>query len=343
MVKIAFHDTHLGIRGTSVAMYDYANHNEKILGNTSIIVIPVTNAGKNVVSNNVLIKNEQKDQNNPRGVAKFEARFPVFRYNTLEELEQILLNEKCDVLYCIKGGKNDGIVSKKIKTVVHCVFNMTEPHGDIYAGVSSSLAEKFGKSTFVPHMISLEPSKTGENLRKELEIPQDAIVFGRYGGMDTIDIIFCWKAMNLVLTTCPNTYFIFANTPRVIEHPHVKYLPILTTDDDKNKFIQTCDAHIECGSMGHSFGLAIGEFSVNNKPIIAYKGGTILFQDGPSVWNDMHIRILGEKGIYFTNEKEFYHILSNFDKSDYKDKDLNCYRDYSPAKVMAIFKQTFLD
>ena len=38
MKKIAFHSNQLGIRGTEVAMYQYAKYNEEILGNKSIIV-----------------------------------------------------------------------------------------------------------------------------------------------------------------------------------------------------------------------------------------------------------------------------------------------------------------
>jgi hypothetical protein len=110
-------------------------------------------------------------------------------------------------------------------------------------------------------------------------------------------------------------------------------------DIDKNKFIQTCDAHIECGSMGHSFGLAIAEFSVNNKPIIAYLG----HKNNSQIWNDSHIKILGDKGIYFSDEKDFYHIITNFDPEEYKNKDVNAYKKYSPENVMKIFKEVFLD
>lgn len=323
-MRIAFYDTHMGIRGTSVAMYDYANYNEELLNNTSIIIIPQDDRG----------------QNDPLGIEKFTTRFPVFRYKTLEELEKVLEDEKCDVLYCIKYGTNDGIFSKRIKTVIHCVFDMTQPHGNIYAGVSEALATKYNQSIFVPHMISLEPSTTGENMRKQLGIPEDAIVFGRYGGYDTMNLLFCWRAIKMIVSNFPNIYFLFANTPERIIHPNVKYVPKMIKNEDKNRFIQTCDAHIECGSMGHSFGLAIAEFSVNNKPIIAYYNRNINIS---SIWNDSHIKILGNKGIYFSDERDFFHILTTFDPSEYKGKDMNCYREYTPQKVMQIFKEVFLD
>ena len=37
-MKIAFHNNQLSLRGTEVAMYDYAKYNEEILGNESIVI-----------------------------------------------------------------------------------------------------------------------------------------------------------------------------------------------------------------------------------------------------------------------------------------------------------------
>jgi hypothetical protein len=38
MKKIAFHANQLGLRGTETSMFNYADYNEKILGNKSIIL-----------------------------------------------------------------------------------------------------------------------------------------------------------------------------------------------------------------------------------------------------------------------------------------------------------------
>ena len=46
-MKIAFYIGAICVRGTSNATYDYANYNEKILGNKSIIVIPKSSLNKN--------------------------------------------------------------------------------------------------------------------------------------------------------------------------------------------------------------------------------------------------------------------------------------------------------
>ena len=315
MVKIAFHIDQLCIRGTSVALYDYAKYNQELLNGKSVIIIP------------------ENSQNDLRIVNKFLNHFELFIYKNIDNLEKILQNEKVDNLYCIKYGTNDRIFSKKIKTIIHCVFDMSEPHGDIYCGVSKSLSNKYGKDLFVPHMISLKPGKT-ENFRKELGILDTDIVFGRYGGFDTFDLLFCINVINKICDERKDIYFLFANTPKFSKNKNIIYIDVLIEDSIKNKFISTCDAFLECNSLGHSFGLALGEFSVNNKPIIVFKDEYL--------WNTEHIKILGEKGIYFETEQEFQNILKNFDKETYKNLDLNCYKEYTPEKVMKLFSNAFI-
>lgn len=315
-MKIAFHTPNIDVRGTCVSLYDYAHYNEEILKNKSVIVIP----------------EECLKECDDIALIKFCTRFQLILYRTTDDLETILRD--CDILYTIKYGKNDGLVSKTVKTVVHCVFDMSEPHGDVYAAVSSTLAKKYGQSLFVPHMIGLPPSSTQENMREALNIPSDAIVFGRHGGQDTFNLPAVHTAIARVVHDCSNIYFIFINTPVFYIHPRIIHFGKIVSAVEKTKFICTCDAHLECSSFGHSFGLSIGEFSVNNKPIIVYNGW---------VWNKSHMDILGQKGIYFETEEELYNILTTFNPKEYENKDNNCYRDYSPEKVMQQFKKVFID
>jgi hypothetical protein len=327
-MRIAFHSDQLCVRGTSVAMFDYAFFNQTLLKNQSVIIVPFT------------------ARNDVEAVKHFSNHFQIIYYRDkqVEDLESKLEENKCDVLYCIKYGKNDGIVSKKIRTVVHCVFDCSEPHGDVYAAVSKALADKFNISSFVPHMISIKEhlkecrEETKDCLRTLLNIPANAVVFGRYGGMDTMNLDFCWRAIKFVVENYPNIYFIFCNTPQLVQHPQIIYLQKTASLQFKQAFIQACDAHLECGSLGHSFGLAIGEFNVFNKPIIAYNPAL-----QPSFWNDSHIKILGTKGLYYSDERQFIHMLTTFDKHEQSLKDWNVYENtYSPHNVMEMFQNVFL-
>ena len=313
-MKIAFHTNKLCVRGTSVAIYDYAKYNEEILRNVSIILIPESSIS----------------ECEPISLTRFSNRFLV---KTYRDIEQTLKDLNCDMLYCIKYGLNDGIFSKNIKTVIHSVFDMSQKHGDVYAAVSSTLAKKFNQSVFVPHMISLKKIHD-RNLKTLLGIPETAIVFGRYGGNDTFNIQWCWKVIQNIVNSRQDIYFLLNNTVKFDEHPQIKYYKNIVSEDDKNKFINTCDAYIECGTLGHSFGLAIAEFSTFNKPIIAYKND--------NMWNTAHFDVLGDNGLYFRDEKQFYEILDSFKKEDYIGKDLNFYKEYSPENVMKKFSEVFI-
>lgn len=316
MVKIAFFSDHLNERGTTQAIFDYAHYNETLLDNSSVIITLKVN------------KNHEQ-----LTIDKFTKRFTVYFCDKIEDSEEVL--QDCDIFYCIKYGNNNHFLPSKTKNIIHCVFDMTEPHGDVYSAVSETLAKKFNKTLFVPHMISLNPSmNTNDNLRNLLKIPQNAVVFGRHGGQDTFNIQFVIDAIYNIVQTNSNIYFVFVNTPVFIHHPNVIFLNKIITDEEKNRFINTCDAHLECGTLGHSFGISMGEFSVNNKPIIAYGGET---------WNNAHKDILGDKGIYFYNYDDFYSILTTFNPIKYKNIDLNCYKKYTPEKVMKKFKEVFID
>lgn len=323
---VAFHTPTIDERGTCIAIFDYAHYNETILHNTSIIITSYKSY-------------QQASQINIQVLEKFKHRFPIFLYHhNVKEIDDDVL-QFCHVFYSIKYGTKDDNISQRTKNAIHCVFDMSEPHGDIYAGVSEQLATKFHSPLFVPHMVNFFPD--GENIsstffRRSLNIPDHATVFGRHGGSDTFDIPWVKKVIHHIINTNPNIYFIFINTPAFIpyQHPQIFFLNKIIDTNKKKEFISSCDAMIHGQSLGESFGLSIAEFSVHQKPIICY---------GNWVLNDNYKHILKNKALYYHSEDELVNILSHFDKKDYKNRtDLNCYEDYSPKNVMDIFNQVFL-
>jgi hypothetical protein len=316
--KIAFHINFFCIRGTSTAIYDYAHYAEQILHHQSIIVVPNSSLSKNV-------RIAQK---------KFENRFQIFYYDSHKHMDEILLKEGCDIFYVIKYGTNDGISTKVVKTCIHCVFDMSQPHGDVYAGVSKQIATKYGKQTFVPHMV-MEPNFNSGNLRNYLGIPSNAVVFGYHGGYDSFNIHFAQNVVKKASRLLHRVYFVFVNIPNFDKgNSKIFFLNKIVEKEDKYRFINTCDCCLEAQSLGQSFGLSLADFSVHNKPIITY-GGPVL--------NDNYKRILGNKAMYYTNEQELMHLIHNFKKEDYTGRDLNCYKEYSPDNVMKIFDKVFIN
>jgi len=67
--------------------------------------------------------------------------------------EQLVKREKIDFMHFIKYGHDDHI-TRRIAVGHSLRFIMAQPHGDVYAGVSATLAKKFGQQLQVPHIIN---------------------------------------------------------------------------------------------------------------------------------------------------------------------------------------------
>jgi hypothetical protein len=219
----------------------------------------------------------------------------------------------------------------KCKNLVHAVFDHF-PHGDRYAMVSRYLSDKFDNNLqAVPHMINLP--KHNENMRQELNIPNDAFVFGRYGGEYQFDITIAHNAIKQILETDLNMYFIFANTRVFYVHPRIIYLQAIVDLRKKVKFINTCDAMIHARSDGETYGLSIGEFSSCNKPVVTTYSREF----------NAHIEILKDNAIIYNNEPELVDIFTNIREIVKTRTDWNAFKDYAPEKVMAKFMEVFVE
>jgi len=322
-MKIAFHVYHFTFRGSEIAAFDYALFNREILKNTSIVVLPRI----------------QSQPENPSVKEKFGREFEIFYYDSLTHLEEICKRESVDVLYTIKYGTDDGLILKSIPVLVHCVFTTEQPHGTIYAGVSQSVSKKNThlqkEIPFVNHMVYLPDIKT--DFRKDLDIPSDAIVFGRHGGDDTFDLSFVKDTIIELVNERDDIFFLFAIRPRImsnVEHPHIIYLDSFTDMRIKTKFINTCDAMIHASSLGESFGLSILEFCHQNKPVITWVGG---------LWHKQHHSNLGDKGIYYIDKNSVKKIINEFNPLVHQKIDYKCLvTPFSPFKIMKQFEDVFL-
>ena len=240
-MKIGFLSNQLDNRGTGDALYKYAHYNETILGNESVIFTNFGASGED-----------------PDAVRRFVERFEVFNTGKIPR-------NYLDALYHIKSGYNEGF-DPHIPYLVHSVFD-NDPHGTVYATVSPWMGTRFGLE-YVPHIVEL--ADTNENFRKVMEIPEDAIVFGRHGGADTFDIPFVKDVISLYVQKHPNVYFLFLNTDKFVDHERVIHMPASVDPIYKRLFINTCDAMIHARSRGETFGLSVGEFAIAGKPVVTY-------------------------------------------------------------------------
>lgn len=326
MKTVLFYSPHCGLRGTEVTMFDFADYNEKILGNKSIIAY-----------------NRDEPINHPDAIRKFNDRFDtVIDLPISSKVESTKINQHLNDaiekvgashFYLQKLGFNDGVCPTACKTCILCctLLNPDEHrHGDRYAFISPWLSKvcSGGKTPVVPSIVYL-PDIQGD-MREELGIPKNAIVFGRSGGEDTWNIPWTNKVIEQMLIIRPDIYFLFQNTPNVPKHDRIIHVPASADMTLKVKFINTCDAMLHSRFEGESFGVSCGEFSIRNKRVITYGQAR----------ERNHIETLRDKGIYFNSPEELYTILATF-KPDHT-QDWNCYRDYEPEPVMRIFDKEFL-
>ena len=321
MKTIGFLSNKLTLRGTEVNIYDYADFNESILGNKSIIITRPIDYVLQVSPRDV----------SPLAYNKFHSRFKVEYYINNSDIEDIVRRNNIDVLYIEKAGSpSDGLVFNCCKTIIHAVFTTLEPHGDLYSPISDALNTMCGTNyPVLPYMVRV--FDTDENLRKELNIPDDAIVFGSYSGADEYTNEDVKRAVsNIVLNQkYNNIYFIYLNIDKFgPESPRLKFLPGTSDMRYKRMFINTCNAMLYARNGGETFGLACGEFSISNKPIIA----------APGQHSNAHEVILGDDMIKFHSYDELYDIITSWPKYN-KDVSNNGYKKYSPEMVMANFKK----
>jgi hypothetical protein len=318
MKTVAFLSNKLTLRGTEVAIYDYAHYNEKLLGNKSIIITRDYDKIKREFNVDI------------QAYDKFKDRFNVFYYDSQGDIDKIVLEHKVTHLFIIKSGGYDGLYSNHCINIMHCVFDISQPHGQVYTPIGETINQQSGKNYPVtPHIVTIP--ECDENLRSELGIPENAIVFGRYGGKESFDIRFVHEAIKKMVHSIDDVYFLFMNTHSFYQHKNIIHLPGNADMKFKRKFINTCDALLHARERGETFGLTCGEFSICKKPVITY---------GCSHERE-HILILKDKAVIYNTPDELTTILQNFTKDKY-DVSENGYMFYNPENVMAILNKNCL-
>jgi hypothetical protein len=319
MKTVGFFIRHFTERGTEVAIYDYADHNETLLGNKSIIYC--------------FTPQKQAQLRYPpirASYDKFKNRFQIIEISDFSEIKDI------DVFYTLTHGGTDvynfgSDVWKNIRTVKHCVFSVSNPEGDVYCVISDQLNRKYGTNLpVIPHMVCI--SKTTEDLRGVLNIPKEAIVYGRYGGYDTFSVEIARQAVFDVASQDTNKFFLFMNTPKFCNLPNVIFLEGSTDMEVKRRFINTCDAFLHGRSDGETFGLSVAEFALCLKPIVSNAQCT----------DDAHFQILGNQIIKYHSKDELVNILKTFVPASF-DMSNNGYLQYTPENVMGLFKTIVLE
>ena len=326
-INVGFFTRQFTERGCDNALYDYANYNELILNNKSYIICFTTET--------------QKKINFPEGrigYERFKNRFKIIEINIIDEMRDIIKTYNLDFFYTITDGIAEPNIYKfydktiwgTCKTIKHCVFNTHSNEADYNISVSQFLNSRYSTHLLViPHIVTV--SETNENLRKELNIPEDAIVIGRHGGYNSFDTQYVKDEIIRYINNSEkskNTYFLFLGTEKFIDNPKVIHLDTSVDLIYKTKFINTCNAMIHASNGGETFGMAISEFSIKNKPVITCDCG-----------NKEHTRILGDKCIIYRNSNDLKYIFDNINYFINSRSDWNAYSYYNAKNIMKIFHE----
>jgi hypothetical protein len=191
-----------------------------------------------------------------------------------------------------------------VPACVHAVFHYDIHAPNIpYAAISQSVAGNYPGRFVVPYLVR-PPSDNYftdklVDLRSELNISQKAFVFCRHGGMDQFSVKFVHPTIFEAIEKYPNKdqlVFLFMGTKHFNSHgvindekiiaPKHKQIIHLRTNSHleyKERFIKSCDAMLHARNDGETFGLAVAEFSVRNKPVVTFPGEA-----------QEHIRLLGK-------------------------------------------------
>ncbi len=341
-MKVAFHCPLVDERGVSQAIFSYAHHNERLLGNRSLVI---TRGG---------VKEDQLLQ-------RFHERFEVFTYTSVEEIEPYLVDQRVDLFYVLTHGnlrKVPVYLPSRCRTAVHCVFRSCTPSGDVYACISETVNRRSGTSfPVVPHIV--ESPAGDDDLRAELGIPAEALVVGRHGGLETFNLSFVHPVVERVLGKRPDIYFVFLNTKQFRPpHPRIIHLP-RAVGVRKWAFVNSCDAMIHARRDGETFGLSIGEFSRSNKPVMTWamprgwshtcfrltRAVAGLFSSEmrlPRRQPAAHLEILGDKALIYHSGRDLERMLLALDRGRLRSGDWDAHSArYSPEPVMEQFARCF--
>jgi hypothetical protein len=334
-MNILFFSNQISERGTEVALFDYALGNENILKGKSFIC-----AGIEKVYDQTVLK-------------KFQDRFEVCLYTSIQDIISFIKLRKIELIYQITSGRRENVITDIVPSFIHCVFTTKEKFGSFYCPISDYLNRYYHtKYPVLPHMVKKFPGEVKSTLRKELCIPESAVVFGGYGGPNSFNIPFVKNTIIDIAKNNENIYFVFLNFTPFTDGglKNIVFLPGNTDNSYKASFITMCAAMIHARLDGETFGLSIAEFSVWNRPVITWKPNILknyLFVVKSILWflvgkghlyATAHLSFLGKKAICYASPGDLCDIIINFKKKYLKNINYDCYSErFSEEKVMNIF------
>lgn len=338
-MRIGFLDNQINERGGTMQAYLYAKYARDILGHSVALLHPdmcyMYNDSKWTRKKRIWLSHVSQRYRN-RIKVPFDQKMADKILSTGMEMKKVSLEgdfSEFDAIHHFKEGIKDDFCPKGTRYWVHAVAIASQPHGDRYAAVSSWLGRRDG-APYVPNLV--EYAEDSGNMRQQLGIPKDGIVFARYGGRSTFDIPWAWDAVAQALERSKNVFFLFANTDVKVRHERVFDLPTMyegevSLEVQKRRFVNTCDAMLHARISGETFGIAAGEFAVCGKPVLTYAQSP----------QRSHIEML-RNPIFYNDVPELVRVIELVASGKAPAEDGGAYRDCTAEKVIKKFDEVFI-
>ena len=310
-MKLVFHDNNLGLRGTGIAIYDYASAWEESACGLAYIVADKWWGGRKPGLDDAATLALLHP-----GRARFEARFPgrVLLYDPTDwpTVNDDVLKWGVSAVYAIHGGISADVrfqlsACSRVPLLNHAVFTGNSRFPDKYAAVSPVVAGPDVR--VVPHIVYIPPTNSTappRGLRGTLGIPLNATVVCRHGGWDSFDFEWVREGLCEELARNPNLWALFLNTaPLPCQgHPRLVHLPGTYDLPAKRAFLDSCDACVHATATGETFGLSIGECSLAGLPVITHSAPTS---------HRHHLDTLGTAAILYDSKETFVAAVHGLD------------------------------
>jgi hypothetical protein len=319
---LGFHTKQLTDRGTEVALFDFALAAKDLFADDAVVFVPA---------------HSQKIV--PEVKRRFEEHFELVLYTSPRSIS-------CDALYVIKRG-HPGRITESIPELNHAFDYVSEPHGHRFAAMSEWLAgtatrllrlprgrvlnvPRLKKPDVVPLIVTLPDVR--DDFREELGIPDDAVVFGRHGGVGTFSIEFVKDAIRNALEERRDIWFVFTNVERFHEHERIVHLPHVAGRAGVRRFVNTCDYMIHAHAFGEGFGLAVAEFAFVGAPVMTFLGSPRM----------AHLDLLSDGLLLgYTDYEDVMRYLTTLERREAPVESDVAVR-YGVEQVMSRFREVFL-
>jgi hypothetical protein len=291
---------------------------------------------------------------------------PLFAYSSQADLHAFAKREQISHAYFYKAGFYDERWVPGVRNCVHAVFNVLQPHGDVYAYLSEWLfREQFKKTAipwpedqfrqiqavsgssyfpnlgqgigWVPPIVSPPSPSNPAGFRSRLAIPKSAKVVGRIGGMTTFEDPEAQRAVISILNQNPSIYFVFVNTAPFYQHERIRYVDAIISDKDKADFFCACDLTLNGRLGGESFGFGVCESLYYGVPVI----GPALSRN-PNM-DAHHVDLLSALNLLYSDADSLVALmLAQIESPVSKELLRSVVEKFSPANVMSQFRSVFI-